>query len=149
MAPSAGDSPPASTGPPDRQTLRLLDRHFASDSLVRETAIAPNPHEPRSLLVSFDPTQYPDHVESARLDVRWYTSGDFSMHYVEVAVTGEKWECRWDRHPNDHNSRLHFHNPPNATRVTDLSLPSIHPLEVYSTVTTAIEQRIERLWDDG
>lgn len=147
MAPSPGDSPPGSTGPPDRQTLRLLERHFANDTLVLDTTIEPNPHELRTLQAWFDPNQYPDSIESVRLDVRWYASGDFSLHYVEDHRDGTQWECRWDRHPNEHNERLHFHHPPDATQVTDLSLPSVHPLEVYSTVMTAIERRIERLWD--
>jgi len=67
------------------------------------------------------------------------------MHYVEDH-DDETWECRWDRHPNPHNARLHFHEPPRAESVTDLSLCSLHPLEVYPTVLAAIEQRIETLW---
>jgi hypothetical protein len=82
----------------------------------------------------------------ARLDVRWFTTGDFSLHYVEEHESGEHWECRWDRHPNPHNSRVHFHEPPSGTEISDLELASLHPLEVYSTVLTAIEQRIETLW---
>lgn len=35
-----------STGPPDRRTLRLLERHLASDSLVAETTFNPDPYEP-------------------------------------------------------------------------------------------------------
>ena len=143
-----GDSPPSTTGPPDRQILRLLERHLSSDTLVMDTAIEPNPHEPRVLHASFDSNQYPTPIDSVRLDVRWYESGDFSLHYVEDRQDEGQWECRWDRRPNEHNARLHFHHPPDATRVTDLSLPSVHPLDVYSTVATAIEQRVQRLWDE-
>ncbi|MEY7849101.1 hypothetical protein AB7C87_07855 [Natrarchaeobius sp. A-rgal3] len=142
------DSAPHSTGPPDRQTLRLLERHFASDSLVAETAFDPDPYEPRLLTGYLNTEQYPDSVTAARLDIRWFTTGDFSVHYVEEQEDEELWECRWDRHPNTHNTRLHFHEPPTATEVTNLELPSLHPLEVYSTVLTAIELRIERLWSN-
>jgi hypothetical protein len=140
------DTPPHSTGPPDRQTLRLLERQFSSDSLVAETSFDPDSYEPRLLSALLDGGRYSDSVTMARLDVRWFTTGDCSLHYVEEHEDGDRWECRWDRHPNPHNSRVHFHQPPSSTEITDLELPSLHPLEVYSTVLTAIEQRIETLW---
>ena len=139
------DSGPPSTGPTDRQTLRLLDRHLRSDSLIAETSFEPDSYEPTLLHAFIDTDNYPDSVRAARLDIRWFTTGDFSIHYIEDQQEGTHWECRWDRHPNTHNSRLHFHEPPAATTVADLELPSVHPLEVYSTVLTAIEQRIETL----
>ncbi len=135
-----------STGPPDQQTLRLLERHLASDSLVDETTFDPDSYEPRLLQARLDTGRYPDSVTAVRLDIRWFTTGDFSIHYVEEHDEEDQWECRWDRHPNTHNTRLHFHQPPTATEITDLELSSLHPLEVYSTVFTAIEQRLESLW---
>jgi hypothetical protein len=33
-----------------------------------------------------------------------------------------------------------------GTEITDLEIDSLHPLDVYSTVFEAIEQRIESLW---
>jgi hypothetical protein len=138
--------PPDLTGLPDRQTLRLLERHLASDSLVAETGFDLDSYEPRLLSARLDTDRYPELVPAVRLDIRWFTTGDFSIHYAEEHADGEPWECRWDRHPNTHNSRLHFHQPPSATEITALDLPSLHPLEVYSTVLTAIERRIETLW---
>ncbi|MDL0127831.1 hypothetical protein [Halobacterium salinarum] len=139
-------SPPSdssdSTGPPDRHTLRLLERHLASEGLISDTAFDPNPHEPRLLHAHFDTTHYPASTTAARLDVRWFTTGDFSFHYVETSADGPQWECRWDRHPNTHNTRVHFHQPPDNDDVTDLALPSNHPLDVYSTILDAIEQRL-------
>jgi hypothetical protein len=140
------DSASHSTGPPDRQTLRLLERHLSSDSLVAETAFEPDSYEPRLLQVFLAAGRYPESVIAARLDIRWFTTGDFSLHYIEAHEDGERWECRWDRHPNTHTTRLHFHEPPSATDITALELPSLHPLEVYSTVLTAIEQRIAASW---
>lgn len=140
------DSPPDSTGPPDRQTLRLLERHLASDSLLAETEFAPDSYEPRLLHALLDAGRYPESITAARLDIRWFTTGDFSIHYIEEHDNEGQWECRWDRHPNTHNTRLHFHQPPTAEEITDLSLPSLHPLDVYSTVLAAIEQRLETLW---
>jgi hypothetical protein len=143
MSPSPTESPSDSTGPPDRQTLALLERQLATDSLVADTRFEPNAYEPHLLRASLDASQYPAPTESARLDLRWFASGDFSIHYVERDSSGSQWECRWDRHPNDHDARLHFHRPPDGDEVEDLSLPSLHPLEVYSTVLTAVEQRLE------
>lgn len=140
------DSPPHSTSPPDRQTVRLLERQLASDPLVAETRVDPDSYEPRLLHGLFDAERYPDSVTAARLDIRWFTTGDFSIHYVEHHEASERWECRWDRHPNPHNSRGHVHEPPAAAEITDLDLPSLHPLDVYATVLTAIEHRVERLW---
>lgn len=149
MSPPPADSPPASTGPPDRQILRLLERHLATDSLVADTVFEPDAYEPRLLRAVLDTGHYPTSTDTARLEIRWFASGDFSLHYVEAGPDGDRWECRWDHHPNDHNTRLHFHQPPDGNEVTDLSLPSLHPLEVYSTVLTALEQRLETLWAAG
>jgi len=140
------DSESNSTGPPDRQTLRLLERHLASDSLVAETVFDPDSYEPRLLHIRLDTSRYPEAVTAVQIDIRWFVTGDFSLHYVEDRSEGRRWECRWDRHPNTHNSRVHFHEPPTATDLHDLELSSLHPLDVYSTVFTAIEQRLENLW---
>ncbi|NGM68884.1 hypothetical protein G6M89_07640 [Natronolimnobius sp. AArcel1] len=148
MTPSDSESPPDSTGPPDRQTLQLLERQLASDPLVSTTAFDPDSYEPRLLSASLERDRYPESIPAARVDIRWFTTADFTVHYIEAHDDGSQWECRWDRHPNTHNSRLHFHQPPTATQVTDLDLPSLHPLEVYSTVLTAIEQRLETVWSD-
>ncbi|RCU46455.1 hypothetical protein DU504_03510 [Haloplanus salinus] len=138
------------TGPPDRQTLFLLERHLASDSLVAETTFDPDAYEPRLLRGHLDAEQYPSSVTASRLDIRWFTTGDFSFHYAEHHEGGEHWECRWDRHPNAHDTRLHFHEPPSATEVVGLDLPVRHPLDVYSTVLTAIATRVKTLWSsDG
>ncbi len=145
MSPSADGH--GTTGPPDRETLRLLERHLASDSLVAETAFDPNRFEPRLLRVRLAAEQYPEIVETARLDVRWFTTGDFSIHYIEEHDES-RWECRWDRHPNGHNARLHFHQPPDGAEITNFSLSSLHPLELYSTVLDATEARIETLWEE-
>jgi len=47
---------------------------------------------------------------------------------------------------SDHHAFDYLHQPPSATEITDLELPSLHPLEVYSTVLAAIEQRLKILW---
>ena len=146
MSPPSENSATGSTGPPDRQTLRLIERHLESDPIVSETAFEPDPYEPRLLQGLLDAERYPHSVTAARIDIRWFTTGDFSIHYLEDWTDDEYWECRWDRHPNTRNARVHFHEPPTGSEITNLDLSSLHPLEVYSTVFRAIEQRISDLW---
>lgn len=146
MTPPSGP-PSDSTGPPDRQTFRLLEKHLATDSLVAKTTFEPDSYEPRLLRAHLDMRRYPRSIDSARLDIRWFASGDFSIHYIEANADCAQWECRWDRHPNDHNTRVHFHRPPDGTTVEDISLESLHPLDVYSTVLDAVEHRIETQWE--
>lgn len=146
MCPPAAGDPPL-TGPPDRQTLRLLKRRLRDEPIVATTAFEPDSYEPQLLRASFEAARYPPAVETARLDVRWFTTGDFSVHYLETTTDGSRWECRWDRHPNPHDARVHFHQPPDGVAVVDLSLSSCHPLDVASTVLAAIERRLGRLWD--
>jgi len=146
MSPPPEDSAADSTGPTDRQTLRLLERQSTTDPLVAATRFDPDAYEPRQLTVTLDTERYPDTVAEAGVDIRWFTTGDFSIHYVETQGDNTHWECRWDRHPNTHNTRLHFHKPPAGADISDLDLTSLHPLDVYSTVFDAIEQRIESLW---
>lgn len=147
MSPPSRGSSSDSTGPSDRQTLGLLERQLARDPLVAETAFQPDVYEPRLLCARLETECCPASIDAARLDVRWFTSGDFSIHYIETTA-GDRWECRWVRHPNDHNTRTHFHEPPDGDSVTDLSLPSRHPLDVYTTVQAAIERRLETHWED-
>ncbi|MFC7043313.1 hypothetical protein [Halonotius sp. GCM10025705] len=143
------EPPGGSTGPPDRQTLRLLERQCATTPLVTNTEFQPSATEPRRLMATLDTDAFPETVATARLDIRWFTTGDFSLHYIETTTDGKQWECRWDRHPNSHNTRLHFHQPPDAEAVRDLSLDSQHPLDVYATVFSAIQQRLSDRWADS
>lgn len=143
MTPPAGDG---ATGPPDRETLRLIERRLADDQLIATTGFEPDSYEPQLLRAACDMDRYPPAIDTARLDIRWFTTGDFSIHYLETTVESEQWECRWDRHPNPHSSRLHFHQPPTGDESTDLTLASLHPLDVVSTVLAAVEHRLTEHW---
>lgn len=152
------------SGPIDRQVLRLLDRKLESYPLVESTRYDPDPYEPRQLHALFVQDRYPSHVESARIEIRWFETNeghrvprtvrasearektaDFGFHYIEDDVN-TTWQCRWDRHPNPHNARSHFHEPPNCESVADLSLSETNPVNVLFIVLGAIEERVERLW---
>ena len=150
MTRSSDDGPP-STGPPDRQTLRLLERPLADEPLVTDTEFEPDGGEPRELRAVVDPDRFPPSIAGARLDIRWFATDDFSIHYVETPADSDRdrWECRWDRHPNRHNARLHFHRPPTGDEIVDLELSSLHPIDVVSTVLAAVDERIEQVWQQN
>ncbi|WP_394338589.1 hypothetical protein [Halorubrum sp. 48-1-W] len=98
------------------------------------------------LRVELSGDYYPNEV-SARFEIRWYRNDDFSVHYQEVWRDGA-WQCRWDRHPNVHNSRDHFHPPPTAGRIDaeDGRWPDDHR-DVCRLVLDSLEERVETLWD--
>lgn len=94
-----------------------------------------------------DPALNPAEVERRFLDVRWYTNDDFRIHYQEDWA-GETWRQRWDRHPSTHNSREHFHPPPDAaTPGEDRSWPSDYR-DVMAQVLAALADRNDELWSD-
>jgi hypothetical protein len=95
-----------------------------------------------------DPDRYPPHTQEARLEIQWYTNGDYNFHYVETQDAGDIWQCRWDRHPNPHTQRMHFHPPPTA-RSNDAvpdSPADHHPSALFTRALANIRQRIDSLW---
>jgi hypothetical protein len=89
---------------------------------------------------------YPGAV-SVRVEIRWYRNDDFNVHYQEERQDNA-WKCRWDRHPNAHNSRDHFHPPPSASRTDaeNAQWPDDHR-DVIRLVLDRITERIETLWE--
>ena len=101
--------------------------------------------------VSFDPGQYPEQVRAARLEIQWYTNGDYNLHYIETHRSEREWQCRWDRHPNPHTTRTHFHPPPTA-RSNDAvpdSPSDRHPSAMFARTLANVRARIEDLWDES
>lgn len=143
MVPPAGDG--GSPAPIDRPILEFLQTRLQATSQVARTTITSESGH-LELRVVFTPTYYPATVDKAQLTVRWYTNDDFKLHYREVH-SEYTWECRWDRHPNPHNTRDHFHPPPTATTPgNDESWPADHR-DVLALVLEEIEDRIAVLWD--
>ncbi|WP_425504764.1 hypothetical protein [Salinigranum marinum] len=98
------------------------------------------------LRVELSSEYYPSEV-SARFEIRWYRNDDFNFHYQEERLDST-WKYRWDRHPNAHNSRDHFHPPPAASRTDaeNAQWPTDHR-EMSRLVLDIIEERIETLWE--
>jgi len=134
----------ASPAPIDRAVLASLRSRLVGARPFESAAVLDdgNTH----LRADLSSEYYPDDV-AARLEIRWYRNDDFAVHYRESHPT-RTWECRWDRHPNTHNARAHFHPPPTANRAdaADAAWPSDHR-EVGRLVLDRIEDRIDALWE--
>ncbi|WP_435159295.1 hypothetical protein [Haladaptatus sp. DFWS20] len=144
MVPPTGDG--GSPAPIDRLVLEFLQTRLQATNQVAE-AIITDARGHFELRVTLAPSYYPKPVEEATLTVRWYTNDDFKIHYREV-YPKYVWECRWDRHPNPHNTRDHFHPPPAApTPTDDASWPTDHR-DVLRLVLDEVEERITELWKE-
>jgi hypothetical protein len=141
MGPPTDDG--GSPAPIDRPILEYLRTHLGSLQQVERASITQSGHT--ELVVTLADEYYPETVASATLVIRWYTNDDFSAHYRE-RHDGREWACRWDRHPNPHNTREHFHPPPNASQeAEDASWPADYRA-VVDLVFGEIAERIDELW---
>lgn len=127
----------------DRPILERMQSRFAGSRLVDSAAIVDEPRV--HLCVTLSGDYYPSAV-SARLEIRWDRNDDFSLQYQETRQD-ETWGCRWNRHPNTHNSREHFHPPPTADHigVQDAVWSNDHR-EMCQRVLGYVKERIEALW---
>ncbi|WP_096395695.1 hypothetical protein [Halorubrum trapanicum] len=141
MAPTDDGASPA---PIDRSVLRRLRSRLSGSRTVESATVVETGN--RHLRVELAEEYYPGSA-AARLEIRWYRNDDFTVHYQEDR-RDTAWKCRWDRHPNAHNSRDHFHPPPAASRTDaeDARWPPDHR-GVLDLVFDRIENRIETLWE--
>lgn len=102
---------------------------------------------PNSIVAEYDLGYFPPGVTRAYLEIRWYETDDFNVHYSEQYSDGDKWECRWDRHPNDHNTRDHFHPPPAAEKPGDDEDFPQEWWEVMSLVFGELDARVKSFWE--
>jgi hypothetical protein len=87
----------------------------------------------------------PTGIDRRFLDIRWYTNDDFRIQYQEE-WEDRMWCQRWDRHPNAHNGRDHFHPPPDAaTPGEDRAWPTAFQA-VLGFVVNDVRTRTESLW---
>ena len=134
----------ASPAPIDRSVLERIRSRFVGSRLTESAEIV---EEGKMYLrVELSGDYYPSR-SSTRFEIRWYRNDDFNVHYQEDRWD-EAWKCRWDRHPNAHNSRDHFHPPPAASRTDahDAQWPDDHR-DVCHFVLDYLEERIETLWE--
>lgn len=136
----------AATGPIDEEVLRAIRTRFATDDRFEHVAFEPDSSRIRTVVARYDRSLTPDSVRRARLDIRWYVGGDFSVHYVEERTDEVRWECRWDRHPKP-VGRDHFHPPPDAGDAVATEFPSDYR-DVLSVGTAYVAERFETLWGE-
>lgn len=125
----------------DRIRLRLRDsERFESVDWRPEYA-------PRSVVFHYDLGYFPSIVEDAYLKVCWRENDDFLVHYEEKYDDGRRWACRWDRHPNDHNARDHYHPPPDADEPCEDDSYSDDWRDVLAFVLREIDDHVKAFWD--
>lgn len=129
----------------DRTTMETLARRSETHPLVTSWAFIPDRLSPRSLEITLDSSAYPPYVDAVRLDIHWFVTGDYYIHYVE-ARTDTHYQCRWDRHPKTDAPRTHFHPPPDAGEA-EPSPVGIHHLDVLFEVLDWVSEHISALHD--
>jgi hypothetical protein len=127
----------------DVPTLRTIGRRADTHPLVESWQFDPSSAAPRMVQLRIDAEAYPAAVDAVRLDVRWFTTDDYSFHYVERR-SDDRYQCRWDRHPKSDAPRTHFHPPPDAGTAEESPLDA-HFLDVLFTVLDWTSERVERL----
>jgi hypothetical protein len=131
-------------GPVDFDRLAVIRERLATDDRFTEVGEQPAA-APDRLVCRYDRQLYPERVRSARLEVVWFETGDFSLHYHENHETGA-FDHRWDRRPSGHNTRDHIHPGPDAPTPGD---DTTHPTDwrdVLSMVLSEIEARQRGFW---
>jgi len=130
----------------DSDVLERIGRRLRGSARFSSVEYRPA-YAPSAVVADFDVGYFPAGVERASLRIRWFETDDFSVHYSEQYRDGESWECRWDRHPNSHNDREHFHSPPDAaTPGEDMAFASDWR-EVISRVVSELSERIQSFWE--
>lgn len=133
------------TGAIDSEILDQIAAHLDHSVRFGDVRSRP-PYAPNAVVADYDLGYFPGGVTRACLRVRWLESDDFNMHYSKQYHTGNSWECRWNRHPNDHNTREHFHPPPDAsTPGEDEGYPD-EWRDVLAAMLTRLDDRIEVFW---
>lgn len=132
----------------DSDVLARIGRRLDGSRRFDRIAYRP-PYAPSSIVADYDLGYFPAAVERAYLRVEWFESDDFHIHYSEQYGDGRSWECRWDRHPNDHNARAHFHPPPDAaTPGTDASYSSDWR-DIMTRVLDALDEHVKSFWESS
>ena len=145
MPEQPGDPP--STGPIDAAVLDRIAAHLLRSARFESIHTRPA-YAPNAVVADYDLGYFPSGVTRASLRIRWFETDDFSIHYAEQYQTSNSWECRWDRHPNDHNTREHFHPPPDAATPGEDDEYPPEWRDVLATVLARLDERIEAFWDE-
>lgn len=140
MAGSSRDSAPI-----DLDVLDDMRKYLARSNRFEDVEWRPA-YAPDSVVCIYGSGLYPVTVDEAFLQITWFKNDDFYVHYQENwADSGEK-KCRWVRHPNDHNTRDHYHPLPDAATPGQDESYSRNWKDVVSRVLQDVDERIEAFW---
>ncbi len=129
----------------DFEILDKLYSRLRGDERLEKAELMPE-YAPNSLILQYDLQYFPSFVVGSSLQIRWYTNDDFNIHYEEEYKDGDTWKCRWDRHPNSHNNREHFHPPPNASTPGENSSYPTDWRDMISLVLDELDSHIQGFW---
>jgi len=134
------------TGPIDTEILDRIATRLNGSQRFTTVTFRP-PEAPNSVVADLDTGYYPSSVEQVRLHIRWFETDDFSVHYTEQYSDGSSWECRWDRHPNEHNTRDHVHPPPDARTPGEDTDHAVDWRDVLASVLDDVDERRAAFWE--
>jgi len=135
------------TGPLDADVLRRIARRLETSDRFATVSYRPE-SAPNAVVADYDTGYFPAAIRRASLRIRWFETDDFSIHYSEQYRNGENWECRWGRHPNAHNTRVHFHPPPNAATPGEDTSHAVDWRDVITQVLTELDEHVQALWGE-
>ena len=134
------------TGPIDGEVLQRIARRLAASERFEDVGERPS-SAPNAVVADYNRGYFPAAVGRASLRIRWFETDDFSIHYSEQYQDVSMWECRWDRHPNSHSSRDHFHPPPGARTPGDDASYAVDWRAVLTEVLDELDDRVQALWE--
>lgn len=134
--------------PIDTAVLRTLRDRLQTHRLVETVRTEPTDNPISQIVVTLDADRYPSQIATVRLEIQWYKNDDYNFHYIETENDDTVWQCRWDRHPNPHTSRTHFHPPPAANSADAISDKPANrqPAAMLTRTLAAISDRIDDHW---
>ncbi|WEL16684.1 Uncharacterized protein SVXHr_0503 [Halorhabdus sp. SVX81] len=134
------------TGAVDSEVLERIGTRLSGSQRFERVQYRPA-YAPSSVIADYDMGYFPAGVERAYLRVSWFETDDFNVHYSEQYENGTQWECRWDRHPNDHNERAHYHLPPDAETPGEDVEYAEDWRDILSQILLELDERIESFWE--
>ena len=133
------------SAPVDFDLLDDMRRYLSTSERFESVEWRPE-YAPDSLVCRYDDGWFPASVDEAYLQLTWFKNDDFHVHYQENWVNGTEKTCRWDRHPNDHNTRDHYHPLPDAATPGRDESFSTNWKDVVARVLSEVDARIEAFW---
>ena len=134
--------------PVDSAVLETMRNRLRTHSLVAHVRTESTGASITTVVAVLDPDRYPEDIERVRVEIQWYKNGDYNFHYIETHTSQAVWQCRWDRHPNPHATRTHFHPPPEArsTDAVDDHPESRQPMAMLTRTLANIRDRLDQHW---